>query len=141
MGAASAMSDGKTRACLPPCHWLMGSSASIQVPSSANVTWPTMVSRSVAAIASRTGDKAERAAKEMSIPKAYGSYEELLADEESTLPPPHPKLRVAKAREADVGLYGECLNWLMRADFQDEAAVKRQLKAWVPEYQPESTGA
>jgi FlaA1/EpsC-like NDP-sugar epimerase len=67
-------------------------------------------------------------------------YEELLADEESTLPTPHPKLRVAKAREGDVGLYGECLKWLMRTDFQDEAAVKRQLKAWVPEYQPESTG-
>ena len=34
----------------------------------------------MAAIASRSRDKAERAAGEMSIPKAYGSYEELLAD-------------------------------------------------------------
>jgi len=34
----------------------------------------------LAAIASRTLEKAERAAREMSIPKAYGSYEELLAD-------------------------------------------------------------
>jgi len=64
-------------------------------------------------------------------------YEELLADDESTLPTPHPKLRVAKARAGDVGWHGECLDWLVRADFQDEAAVKRQLKAWVPEYQPE----
>jgi FlaA1/EpsC-like NDP-sugar epimerase len=64
-------------------------------------------------------------------------YEELLADDESTLPTPHPKLRVAKARAGDAGWHGECLDWLVRADFQDEAAVKRQLKAWVPEYQPE----
>ncbi|MDA8254618.1 MAG: nucleoside-diphosphate sugar epimerase/dehydratase [Betaproteobacteria bacterium] len=64
-------------------------------------------------------------------------YEELLADYESTLLTPHPKLRVAKARTADAGWHGECLGWLVRTDFQDEAAVKRQLKAWVPEYQPE----
>lgn len=34
----------------------------------------------VAAIASRSRDRAERAAKELSIPRAYGSYEELVAD-------------------------------------------------------------
>ena len=34
----------------------------------------------VTAIASRTRDKAQRAAAELGIPKAYGSYEELLAD-------------------------------------------------------------
>jgi hypothetical protein len=53
------------------------------------------------------------------------------------LPTPHPKLRVAKARAADAGWHGECLDWLALTCFQDEAAVKRQLKAWVPEYQPE----
>ena len=36
----------------------------------------------VTAIASRDGAKAQRAAKELGIPKAYGSYEELLADAE-----------------------------------------------------------
>jgi predicted dehydrogenase len=36
----------------------------------------------VAAIASRDKAKAEKAAKELGIPKAYGSYEELLADPE-----------------------------------------------------------
>jgi len=64
-------------------------------------------------------------------------YEELLADDESTLPTPHPKLRVAKARAGDVGWHGECLDWLALAGFQDEASVKRQLKMWVPEYQPD----
>jgi predicted dehydrogenase len=36
----------------------------------------------VAAIASRTKDKAEKAARELNIPRAYGSYEDLLADPE-----------------------------------------------------------
>jgi predicted dehydrogenase len=36
----------------------------------------------VAAIASRTKDKAEKAARELNIPRAYGSYAELLADPE-----------------------------------------------------------
>jgi len=36
----------------------------------------------VAAIASRSKDKAEKAARDLNIPHAYGSYEELLADPE-----------------------------------------------------------
>src|SRR5947209_17287469 len=36
----------------------------------------------IAAIASRSPDKAQAAAGELGIPKAYGSYEELLADPE-----------------------------------------------------------
>ena len=36
----------------------------------------------VAAIASRSRDKADKAARELNIPRAYGSYEELLADPE-----------------------------------------------------------
>jgi len=64
-------------------------------------------------------------------------YEELLTDDESTLSTPHPKLRVALARAGDVGWHGECLDWLAHPDTYDEATVKRQLKTWVPEYQPE----
>jgi FlaA1/EpsC-like NDP-sugar epimerase len=68
-------------------------------------------------------------------------YEELLADDESTLPTPHPKLRVAKARAADAGWYAECLAWLAHPGTHDEATVKHQLRAWVPEYQPGSERA
>lgn len=68
-------------------------------------------------------------------------YEELLADDESTLPTPHPKLRVAKARTADADWYAECLAWLAYPGPYDEATVKRQLKTWVPEYQPQSSPA
>jgi len=65
-------------------------------------------------------------------------YEELLADDESTLPTPHPKLRVAQARAADAAWLAACMAWLDANGLHDEATVKRQLKAWVPEYQPES---
>ncbi len=65
-------------------------------------------------------------------------YEELLADDEFTLPTPHPKLRVAKARAPDADWYGECVAWLKVSKLGDEEMVKRQLKAWVPEYQTES---
>lgn len=68
-------------------------------------------------------------------------YEELLTDDESTLPTPHPKLRVAKARAADAAWYDECMAWLTDPGQQDEETVKRQLKVWVPEYQPESPPA
>ena len=65
-------------------------------------------------------------------------YEELLADDETTLLTPHPKLRVAKARAADASWYAECLDWLSYPGTYDEDTVKRQLNTWVPEYHPES---
>jgi len=64
-------------------------------------------------------------------------YEELLADDESTLPTPHPKLRVAKARPADMSWYAECLTWMTQSGLRNELEVKRQLNSWVPEYQPD----
>ena len=68
-------------------------------------------------------------------------YEDPLADDESSLPTPHPKLRVAKARAADPGWYTECLAWLSHPGPYDEATIKQQLKSWVPEYQPDSKQA
>jgi len=65
-------------------------------------------------------------------------YEELLADDESTLPTPHPKLRVAKARAAGIKWCNECMNWLADAAPKDENGVKHQLEAWVPEYRQDS---
>ena len=62
-------------------------------------------------------------------------YEELLADDEHTLPTPHPKLRIAQARAAEDGSFlDELLGWL--ADPADTApeAVRAQLRRWLPEY-------
>ena len=61
-------------------------------------------------------------------------YEELLADDESTLPTPHPKLRVARARIADAEGCAACQAFLDATEPQDEAVVKEHLQRWVPEY-------
>jgi len=42
-------------------------------------------------------------------------YEELLADSEHTLPTPHPKLRIARAREVDAAWLEDLLAWGRRA--------------------------
>jgi FlaA1/EpsC-like NDP-sugar epimerase len=64
-------------------------------------------------------------------------FEELLADDESTLPTPHPKLRVAKARAAIDKLVSELDDWLKTESVQAETAVKQALTKWVPEYKPQ----
>ncbi len=62
-------------------------------------------------------------------------YEELLADNEHTLPTPHPKLRIAKGRQADAAWLEKLLEWTEVATMPD-AEVKTALEVWVPEYQP-----
>ena len=63
-------------------------------------------------------------------------YEELLADSEHTLPTPHPKLRIARAREVDAAWLEDLLAWVGVHATQGDAEVKRALAQWVPEYQP-----
>lgn len=62
-------------------------------------------------------------------------YEELLADDESTLPTPHPKLRVAKPAAApDAAWLAGLEDWLA-ATTRSETDVKQGLAARVAEYQ------
>jgi len=61
-------------------------------------------------------------------------FEELLADDEHTRPTPHPKLRVAKAREAEADWLEELLSWLEQDRVVSDAEVRRDLKRWVPEF-------
>jgi FlaA1/EpsC-like NDP-sugar epimerase len=63
-------------------------------------------------------------------------FEELLADDEQTLATPHPKLRVAKAREVEDGWLEDMLNWLNPEQLPEDAEVRRDLRRWVPEYAP-----
>jgi FlaA1/EpsC-like NDP-sugar epimerase len=63
-------------------------------------------------------------------------FEELLADGESTLSTPHPKLRIAKSSAIpDAAWLAELEAWLAEP-WRDEAAVKAGLRRWVPEYRP-----
>ncbi|MBB3258026.1 FlaA1/EpsC-like NDP-sugar epimerase [Paraburkholderia bannensis] len=63
-------------------------------------------------------------------------YEELLADDETTTRTPHPKLRIARAREVPDNLLDELLPWLMQHRVPSDDEVRRDLRRWVPEYQP-----
>jgi FlaA1/EpsC-like NDP-sugar epimerase len=66
-------------------------------------------------------------------------YEELLANDENTLPTPHPKLRIAQARQPDAAWLARLLEWTGATSMADEQ-VRAELTEWVPEYQPDSSG-
>jgi FlaA1/EpsC-like NDP-sugar epimerase len=61
-------------------------------------------------------------------------YEELLADDEATLPTPHPKLRIARLADSmSDDERAALLSWLEPA-VRDSLEVKQGLKQFVPEY-------
>jgi len=64
-------------------------------------------------------------------------YEELLADDEHTMPTPHDKLRIAKARKSDSAWVKRLLNWIAGATNADENILKAELAVWVEEYNPQ----
>jgi FlaA1/EpsC-like NDP-sugar epimerase len=61
-------------------------------------------------------------------------YEELLAADESTVRTPHPKLRIARAREENAEWLDRLVAWLARADLPHDDTVKQELALWVEEY-------
>jgi FlaA1/EpsC-like NDP-sugar epimerase len=66
-------------------------------------------------------------------------YEELLADDEHTLPTPHDKLRIAVARSADMVWVKKLLKWVESIHDEDEQLIKVGLKTWVEEYKMDLT--
>jgi FlaA1/EpsC-like NDP-sugar epimerase len=64
-------------------------------------------------------------------------FEELLADDENTLPTPHEKLRIASARLVDIAWVNSMLEWVETIVVKDETIVKQELKGWVVEYTPD----
>ncbi len=63
-------------------------------------------------------------------------YEELLAAQEETLPTHHPKLRVARAREVETEWLDDVLSWLTQRTIPSDDQIRRDLRRWVPEYEP-----
>lgn len=63
-------------------------------------------------------------------------YEEVLAADENSLPTPHPKLRIARARPAPADFPDQLAIWLARTALPDDATVRTELVGWIPEYQP-----
>lgn len=64
-------------------------------------------------------------------------YEEVLAADENSLPTPHPKLRIARARPAPADLPDQLTPWLARTTLPDDATVRAELLHWIPEYHPQ----
>ncbi|HEY9210945.1 MAG TPA: nucleoside-diphosphate sugar epimerase/dehydratase [Methylotenera sp.] len=64
-------------------------------------------------------------------------YEELLADDEHTMPTPHEKLRIAQARKSDTAWVKRLLKWIEGATNSDENLLKKELAVWVEEYSPQ----
>jgi FlaA1/EpsC-like NDP-sugar epimerase len=69
-------------------------------------------------------------------------YEELLSDRESTLPTPHPKLRIARAGSTlgGDGWLAEIETWISQTRTLGDDEVKRELAKRVPEYRPATNG-
>ncbi|MES2353041.1 MAG: nucleoside-diphosphate sugar epimerase/dehydratase [Pseudomonadota bacterium] len=61
-------------------------------------------------------------------------FEELLADDETTVPSGHPKLRIAKSTRTDSVELNELSRWLEQPQDLSDDEVKRDLRQWVPEY-------
>jgi FlaA1/EpsC-like NDP-sugar epimerase len=68
-------------------------------------------------------------------------YEELLADDEHTLPTPHEKLRIAVARVVDKAWVNKLLKWIDNVREANESDIKNDLKTWVEEYIPQHSGS
>ena len=63
-------------------------------------------------------------------------YEELLSKSEMSLPTPHPKLRIARARQLENRELLEILEWLKQHKALDDDLIRRDLRRLIPEYQP-----
>jgi len=62
-------------------------------------------------------------------------FEELLSDAEHTLPTPHPKLYIAKARAPGTDtLLASLLAWPALQEGAGDEAVRAKLREWIPEY-------
>ena len=62
-------------------------------------------------------------------------FEELLANDETTLPTRHPKLRIASARIVSSNWMKGMLAWVKTIVHKDEVIIKKELKSWVEEYE------
>ena len=65
-------------------------------------------------------------------------YEEVLADSEHTLPTPHPKLRIAKARSVDAEELQALKTWISSDAIIADTVVRQRMQQWVPEYTPDT---
>jgi FlaA1/EpsC-like NDP-sugar epimerase len=61
-------------------------------------------------------------------------FEEVLADDENSLPTPHPKLRIAQVRAVRKDELQALLEWVVQEQPLSDEAVRDALCRFVPEY-------
>lgn len=64
-------------------------------------------------------------------------FEELLADNEITLPTPHPKLRMARPDHSTAPDLAHIVSAIVHPENASPATAREALRRWVPEYRPE----
>ena len=62
-------------------------------------------------------------------------YEELVRDDEQSLPTSHKKLRISSEKSVDEKWVNDLLRWISNIHDKDETLVKAELKNWVEDYQ------
>lgn len=66
-------------------------------------------------------------------------FEELLSDDEASLPTPHPKLKIAKAKRFDQKSLPKLLKWIKTLETLNEKNIKKELRGMLKEYAPNQT--
>jgi FlaA1/EpsC-like NDP-sugar epimerase len=66
-------------------------------------------------------------------------YEETLAGDETTIPTPIPKLRIATARAATPDFVASFASWCTKSDTRGDDEVREAIGRWVPEYRAHNT--
>jgi len=61
-------------------------------------------------------------------------FEELIGNDEDTLPTTHPKLRIARSRRLDGGWIEGVMSWLNQGTALSDEEVRNDLKALLPEF-------
>ena len=64
-------------------------------------------------------------------------YEELLFDNETTVPTEHARLRIARVRPPTAGVRAACIEWLRERPLRSDFEVRQFLRRMVPEYTPD----
>ena len=64
-------------------------------------------------------------------------YEELLADDEYSLPTHHEKLRIVSSKAVHKAWVESLVEWIVTIEDKNEMVIKQELKSWVEEYSPD----
>lgn len=63
-------------------------------------------------------------------------FEELLSDDEASIPTPHPKLKIAKAKRFDQKSLPKLMKWINTLEALHEKNIKKELRGMLKEYTP-----